>query len=138
MLITWKDSFSCGITEIDAQHKKLFEIAGRIYDISTQRREVDKFDEINEVIEELKDYTVMHFKYEEKLMQQYGYEDYDNQKVEHDFFVKKIQRIEKKDLENEQTEAVVDMISFVTDWISSHILKSDKKYVEFFLSKGLH
>lgn len=137
MLITWKDSFSCGIEEIDAQHKRLFEIAGNIYDMSIQRKEVDKFDEINKVIDELKDYTVMHFKYEENLMQQYGYDDFDNQKIEHDFFVKKIQRIERKDLENEQNEAVIDMISFITDWISSHILKSDKKYVEFFLSKGL-
>jgi len=138
MIISWKDSFSCGIAEIDAQHKRLFEIAGDIYDISTQRKEVDKYDDINKVIDELKDYTVMHFNYEEKLMKEYDYEEYDSQKIEHDFFIKKIQRIEKKDLENEQNEAAVDMVTFVTDWISSHILKSDKKYTEFFISKGLH
>jgi len=136
-MIYWKDSFSCEIADIDNQHKRLFEIAGKIYDLATQREETDKYDEIINVIEELKNYTIEHFKFEEQLMLENSYDGYDIQKIEHDFFIKKLQRIERKDIDNSQNEAVVDMISFITDWISSHILKTDKNYVEFFKTKGM-
>lgn len=136
-MIRWKDEFSVEVPAIDNQHKRLFEIAGIIYDLSTQKKESDKYDELLNVIDELKDYTVYHFKFEEDLMKKYGYSDYDTHKIEHDFFVKKIQKIERKDLEGAQNEAIVEIISFVTDWISSHILHTDKKYEYFFKDKGV-
>jgi len=137
MAIKWKDIYSCNITDIDIQHKKLFEIGSRIYDLLTIGDEYDRYDEIALIFNELRDYTVFHFSYEEELMKKYGYEDYENHKIEHDFFIKKLQKLEKTDFDDKQSESLMQMIKFIADWITGHILKTDMKYKDFFNAKGI-
>lgn len=138
MLFKWEDEFSCHVRNIDEQHKKLFEIGGRLYDIAALSDEYDHYDEIINILDELKDYTLYHFDFEESLMKDNGYPDFDIHKIEHDFFIKKIKKIESKDLEGNQGESTMEMIKFVADWISAHILKTDKQYEEFFSKKGIN
>lgn len=138
MLFRWRDEFSTNLKDIDEQHKKLFEIGGRLYDIAALSDEYDHYDEIIKILDELKDYTVYHFGFEEKLMGDYGYPDFDLHKIEHDFFMKKIKKIESKDLEGNQSEATMEIIKFVADWIAAHILKTDKQYEDFFNEKGIN
>jgi hemerythrin len=137
MLFKWKDSYSCSISEIDNQHKKLFEIGSRIFSVASLKDGYDHYDEIMDILNELKDYTIYHFSYEEKLMETHNYENYESHKIEHAFFVKKLMRLEKKDFEGDQNEALMDIITFVADWISGHILKTDMKYKSFFNNKGI-
>jgi len=137
MSIKWKDAYSCNIAEIDKQHKKLFEIGSRIFDLLSLGDEFDRYDEIAQIFDELRDYTIFHFGYEEELMKKHGYEGYEDHKIEHDFFIKKLQRLEKTDFDNKQTESLVQIISFIADWITGHILKTDMKYKDFFNSKKI-
>lgn len=132
MLFKWKDTFSVNVSDIDRQHKKLFEIGSRVYDIVSLDDNYDHYDEIMEILNELVDYTVYHFGFEEKLMEKYGYEDYEQHKMQHYFFIKKVEKMVKKDIDERQQEVMRDLIAFIADWISSHILKSDMKYKEFF------
>jgi len=71
-------------------------------------------------------------------MEQYGYAEADPHKIQHIFLIKKLERIQKKDIDIDQKEAVVDLIAFVSDWITGHILKTDKRYKGFFNEKGLN
>ncbi|RCX09619.1 hemerythrin [Anaerobacterium chartisolvens] len=136
-MFEWKANYSCNIEEIDNQHKKLFEIAARLYDLASLKDEYDHYDEIVAIINELEEYTVYHFAYEEKLMLESNYKDYETHKIEHDFFIKKIKRLEKMDMEEDQSNSVMKMIEFVADWISAHILKVDINYKEHFNSRGI-
>jgi hemerythrin len=122
---------------LSPRYKKLFEIGSRIYDLLSLGDEYDHYDEIALIFDELRDYTIFHFGFEEKLMKKYGYEGYENHKIEHDFFVKKLQRLEKTDFDNKQTESLMQMITFVADWITGHILKTDAKYKDFFNARGI-
>lgn len=131
-MFEWREGFSTDVEEIDRQHKKLFEIGSRLYDIVSLKDDCDHYDEIMEILDELREYTIYHFGFEENLMQQVEYTNYENHKIEHDFFVKKLARLEKSDLDNEQSEAMMKMVSFVADWISSHILKTDMGYKDHF------
>jgi len=137
-MFKWKDSYKCNIKEIDEQHKKLFELGEKIADLASLNDEYDHYDEIMEIFNELKDYTAYHFKHEEELMKAYDYDNYESHKIEHDFFIKKLARLERKDLEGEQNKAVMELVSFVADWISGHILKTDMQYKDFFNSKGIY
>lgn len=137
-MLKWKDEYSCNIKEIDNQHKKLFEIGGRIYYAASVNDGYDHYDEISDVIKELLDYTVYHFKYEEDLFSRYQYPDLETHKIEHDFFVKKIRKIAGKDLEKGQYDTVLEMVDFVAGWIAGHILKSDFAYRGFFNEKGIY
>ena len=133
----WQDKFSCGIKEIDRQHQKLFEIGTKVYDLAVLKDDFDHYDEMTQAIEELIDYTEYHFGYEEALFKKYQYEDAFTHKVEHDFFVKKIKRIGNKDLDENQDQTLMEIVTFVADWISGHILDTDMKYKECFIKGGV-
>lgn len=136
-MFKWKESYSFNISEIDKQHKKLFEIGSRIYDLASLNDGYDHYDEIMQIFDELRDYTVYHFNYEEELMQKHGYEQFEKHKFEHDFFIKKMNRLEKSDIDEEQNKTLLNIISFVADWISGHILQSDTDYKDFMHANGI-
>ncbi|MGI6669441.1 MAG: bacteriohemerythrin [Acetivibrionales bacterium] len=137
MYFKWKDEYNTGIKEIDDQHRRLFEIGGRIYDLANANDAYDHYDEIMAVLEELKAYTVYHFGYEEKLMERFGYEHYETHKFQHYFAVRKIQKFEEEDVDENQSEIIMKIVAFISDWISNHILKEDMKYKDLFISKGV-
>ena len=63
-----KKEFETGIEFIDEQHAKLFEIANETYNLLMNDFKIDKYDEVIELLVELKDYTKFHFKQEEEYM----------------------------------------------------------------------
>lgn len=136
-MFKWNEQFSCSIPVIDTQHRKLFEIGARIYETATLNDEFDHYDELTQTIQELVDYTQYHFSYEENLMQKCNYENFHTHKIEHDFFVKKLQRIARKDLEENQGQTLLEIVNFVADWISGHIMDSDMKYRECLIKSGV-
>ena len=69
MYFEWKDEYRTGIEVIDKQHKHLMEIGARIFDLANADDGYDRYDDIMEVLNELRDYTIYHFGYEEKLME---------------------------------------------------------------------
>jgi len=134
MFFKWRDAFKMDIPEIDAQHKKLFEIGSRLYELISLKDNYDHYDEIMQIIDELRNYTKYHFNYEEELMKQKNFEDYEAHKIEHDYFIKKIARINIEDIEEDQEKVMLEMVEFIADWISGHILKTDKNYREILKS----
>ncbi|MCY6959412.1 bacteriohemerythrin [Clostridium brassicae] len=125
-MIKWKDEFLTGIELIDNQHKKLFEIANRAYKLLKSDFFTDKYDRILEILEELKSYTKYHFKSEEEYMMSINYKKFFSQKMEHDAFIKKLDEVNLKDLDENQDKYLMDILEFIVDWIVNHILGKDK------------
>jgi hemerythrin len=71
-------------------------------------------------------------------MEEYQYENFETQKFEHFFLLKKIRKMLDADIDRKQGEAVLNLAAFISDWITNHILKEDMKYREFFNNKGVH
>jgi hemerythrin len=136
-MFKWKDAYSCNIAKIDEQHKKLLSIGEKLYDIVRSKNYLDHYDEIMQILYEMRDYTVYHFNYEEELMEKYGFELLDLQRKQHQQFVKKINAFAKQDIDEEQNRISLELVTFVADWIEHHILGSDQKYMEFFNQKGV-
>lgn len=125
----WNEKYRIGVEEIDTQHKKLFEIAGKIYELLVNEFYSDKYDKIIELVQELKDYTVYHFKYEEEYQQKIGYKKFFTHKVEHDDFIEKINEVDLTDIDEDHDQYLVDILEFVVKWIDEHILEKDKLIV---------
>lgn len=137
MAFDWKDSYSVGIAEIDKQHKKLFEIGNRIYETAQLEDDVDHFDEIASILDELKQYAQYHFDYEEKLMEKCNYANLENHKIEHYFFTKKLNKVNLEEIDSAQDQAIMKLLDFTANWITGHILNTDKKYIEAIKSCGI-
>ncbi|WP_053955134.1 bacteriohemerythrin [Inediibacterium massiliense] len=137
-MFEWRDEYSCEVGEIDKQHRQLLQIGSKLYGILTLKDSEDRYDEIMEVLHELSDYTVYHFDYEEKLMEQHGYENIKSHKRQHKSFVNKVIQLQNQDIEEKQKRITLEMIKFIADWIENHILVTDHKYKEFFHEKGVY
>ncbi|MFW2487955.1 bacteriohemerythrin [Clostridium chromiireducens] len=125
-MVKWKSDYEIGVSLIDEQHKKLFEIANSAYELLRNDFYVDKYDKIIEILSELKDYTVFHFKSEEEYMLSIGYKRFFSHKVEHENFINEINSINLAEIDANQDESVKDLLGFVVDWIDKHILDQDK------------
>ncbi len=125
-MIQWKDSYSIGVEAVDDQHKKLFAIANEAYELLKNELLVDKYDRIIAILEELRDYTVYHFRFEEEYMASIGYKKLLSHKVLHDDFIAKIQEIDLDSIDDQQEQNLIDILDFVVQWIEQHILGTDK------------
>lgn len=136
-MFKWKEDFSVNVKMIDDQHKELFRLGTELYTLVSAKDGIDRYDEIMVVIGRLSDYTVEHFAYEEEVMKNNNYDNFDEHKKQHDAFVSKIQSIKAEDVDIRQRKVGMDLIVFVSNWIENHILVTDMKYKEFLNEKGV-
>ena len=129
MIIDWKEDYCVGVESIDQQHKQLFEIANRIYSLLKNELIDDKYGKIIEIINELKSYTIYHFKSEEDYMKSIGYKRFFSQKVAHSDFIAKMESIDIEKIDNGQNQYLLGILDFVSEWLVEHIIKEDKLIV---------
>lgn len=123
MASIWSDNFSLNIPVIDNQHQKFFEIFEKV----SNGYEYKTSEELDALIGELEDYLEFHFKEEEKLMRESGYEWYEAHKKQHTFFINRIEEMRNEfDYLNPM---LFDKIRvFIKKWFVSHILHKDFDY----------
>ncbi|MDR5659608.1 bacteriohemerythrin [Serpentinicella sp. ANB-PHB4] len=137
-MFNWRDEFSCKISNFDNQHKKLFELGDHLHDLVSSQSDQDNYDEIMDTLYELKEYTVYHFKAEEALMEKHRYPKLLSHKIEHDLFIDEVNKLFKKDVDDDQVKVSMDILQFIANWIENHILKSDSLYGEFLNKQGVY
>ena len=123
-LFTWSDNYSVGNDDIDNQHKKLFDILNRLFDICVGKNNVDTVDT---VMEDLVSYTDYHFKFEEQHMKDVGYKDIDTHIVEHNYFTNEI-RFAKRRQVQDKSSTDNKLIEFLSNWLIQHVTDEDRKY----------
>lgn len=124
-LFEMKEEFKLGVPEIDEQHAKLFEIGDRAYELLTNSLSDDKYDRIMEILDELREYTVVHFQDEERYMQEVGHRKLLSHKVEHDEFIKKVGDVDLNAVDQNQDEYIMEILNFLAKWLQEHILEKD-------------
>lgn len=134
-MFKWNENYETGIREIDVQHRKLIDIGAKLEDMLHAGDSLDYYDYILETIEELKDYTEYHFSYEEKRMEETGYPELEMHRMEHLYFIKRINKVSTEDIDSHQVGIIMETLQFLAKWLFSHILKEDMKYVDC-ISKG--
>ena len=132
-LFEWNDKFSVLAKRYDEQHKNLIKILNDLYDAM----KVGKSSVIlEEIFNSLLDYTKYHFNDEEEMMKKFLYDDYLIHKKEHDLLAEKVIEFKKK-FDNKEILISIELLNFLKDWLTNHIMKTDRKYGEFFIQKGM-
>lgn len=122
----FKDEFLTGIEQIDNEHRRLFELADELYALKCEEFIPDKYDNIRDILTELRDYTITHFEHEEAYMESIGYKRMFTQKIQHDALREIIHGWDLESIDENQDEAIDEMLQTVTDWLVNHILDQDK------------
>jgi len=131
-LFQWNTAlYSVGSDKIDAQHQKLVELLNALYEAMSKGKGNDV---LGEILNELIDYTVVHFNTEETLFDKYNYPETANHKEEHKNFVNEVSQF-KKEFDSGKAMVSIKLMTFLKDWLVKHIKGSDKQYSEFFKEK---
>ena len=125
-LIKWNDSFSVGVSSIDNQHKKLCNLVNQLHEAMGAGKGSEA---VGKIIIELVTYTQEHFAFEEKFMQSINYPELSKHKILHQNMTQKALEL-KQSVENNKRINVIQVCSFLKDWLQSHILKEDVKYAK--------
>ncbi len=119
-----KEEYKIGVPHIDAEHEKLFKIGEQAYQL-LKSSSIDKYDKIVELIQELREYTVYHFKDEEDYMESINYKRLFTQKIDHANFIKKIDEVNLNKIDKNQDESIMGILTFLNNWLINHILEKD-------------
>jgi hemerythrin len=124
MLMTWTDELDTGIPEIDVENRRL---AGFINTLESARQTADR-DAVGGVLEELLDFVVNHFLFEEHLMQEAGYELLHMHEKIHEMFARRIADFRGRYAKGEDIAA--ELITMLSNWIQNHVRDEDRRYAE--------
>ena len=123
--IDWTEDLSVGVHVIDADHRMLIDLINQFDEAVSSGHSHEK---INGIISALYDYTDFHFTREEALMDVCGYEDLPAHRKVHDTLRARVKEI--RDLHAANPDMVIDddLMSFMTEWLTKHIMGNDKNY----------
>ena len=135
-LITWKDEYALGISEIDTQHQKIVSIINQLFDMFSEHKTQDEAS-LTSILQELTDYADYHFSTEEKYFSLFNYPGTAGHIEMHNQYRAKIEDF-KAQYAAKKTEAVFfNLTNFLQDWWIWHINNLDREYVPIFKENGL-
>jgi hemerythrin-like metal-binding protein len=123
--------FKLGIEAIDNEHIKLVNMLNQVHALLSEGKKNEARIYFGQT---LSAYVNEHFSNEEKFMADIGYPALDEHKKIHENFKKSFQELAPT-IESFDETAFRKALSDTFTWIISHIGKTDKKYVTFFVSK---
>jgi hemerythrin-like metal-binding protein len=132
-LITWSPMLAVGVKEIDDQHQKLVALVNQLNDAMHAGKGKEA---LSPVLNELVRYTAYHFGTEEKLMAKHTYASTTEHKAEHVKFVADVTAFKKK-FESGNAMISTEIMNFLRDWLSKHILQTDKKFAKALNALGV-
>lgn len=120
--IIWDSSLELDIPPIDKQHKRIVDYINQLEEIKqTHDRSV-----IGDVLNQLVDYTMSHFAFEEELMEESGYIFVNAHKRVHNLFVRKVNDYMERFRMNE--DITDELLVSLRTWLVNHILNDDRDY----------
>lgn len=122
--VEWKDEFSVGLDEVDAQHRQLLQIIDRMHDAMKMG---GKPAAISAVVNELIGYTRYHFAFEERLMESAAYPGLEEHRRRHRAMVAQVETFREQALTGSAAVSL-KLMAFLKDWLSRHILETDRRY----------
>ena len=81
---------------------------------------------ILDILDELKEYTCVHFADEENYMREIGYDGLAQQEILHQKFIDTLNELDLDDVDDNQEAYLFEFLGFLQNWLVNHILKVDK------------
>jgi hemerythrin len=130
--MTWDDSYSVKVREIDLQHQKLIGMINDFYEHIGK----DSGQALRTLLKSLADYTQYHFSTEEKYFEKFAYPNVGSHKEIHRQFIEKVSDVQNR-LNRGELVISFEITTFLKDWLIHHIKETDKAYSKFFNEHGL-
>ena len=131
--IQWTPDMSVGVESLDNDHKLLLSLVNQLDEAVRAGRGEEQ---VAGVLESLLDYTAFHFEREQALMEACGYPDADAHTHTHQVLKTQVMHIRERYLANPDTIHDREVLAFLKNWLTSHIMGRDKLYSPFMASRN--
>jgi hemerythrin-like metal-binding protein len=128
--VEWTASLSVQSDVLDGHHKMIVDCLNQLHPLLgvTGREQ-----EVHDVVEQLENFVLIHFSEEEQCMKKAGYPDWPAHKLLHDKMYDVVYDL-KADIEHNRTVDANRLFELMYNWLLSHIMVEDKKYVSYLLN----
>jgi hemerythrin len=125
--LEWNTSFELGIKEFDEHHKQLVHLLNEAYGnfLGEANHET-----LEDVLDKLIDYATYHFTAEEHWMGLHGYPGLQKHREEHNLLSRTVVEIQF-DFNKDRKHLSIEVLVFLKEWLSNHILQTDADYGRF-------
>jgi hemerythrin-like metal-binding protein len=123
--LVWKNEYAIGHFQTDNEHKELISLSNKVVHFSNNGKDITK---IRGALKALQEYTLIHFRNEEKYMEQLGYKEIDHHKQCH---AELVERLNKVKLNNGHIDDLLhDLKRLMVVWVIEHIVNEDQKIAQ--------
>jgi hemerythrin len=122
--LSWNSTLETGISFIDKQHQRIIADINDLYAVSQQ---TDEREVLAEVINEMVDYMVKHFAFEEELLEAVGYEFIKAHERMHFLFLKHLDDYHNRFKAGENV--LPEILHLLKTWWENHITNDDADFV---------
>jgi len=125
-LIHWTEAMTVNVSGMDNDHRVLIDLINQL----ASAEKIGNRRIAESVLDELLNYTIDHFNREERFLQKSGYPSSDlvAHKLLHASFAETVQDIRWQYLHGFRPRINQEVLLFLRDWLSKHILVEDMKY----------
>jgi hemerythrin len=130
-ILKWQDAYSVGIKEIDDQHQALLGAINLML-----HEQYDSYDEgkFSDALFSLIHYAYTHFATEERYLVQVHFPNLRPHVLEHIGFIMKTLGLAVQ-VENGEDETRKELLHYLQEWYSSHVLGTDRLYIPYLVAK---
>lgn len=132
-MLVWDEKYSVGVELIDKQHQVMFKTINELVETLGG---IPTDEQVNKIIQSLIAYKKFHFVTEEKYFDEFHYEGGEDHKLKHKVFSAKLEEMIKEH-QGDSIGLAFALVDFLEDWLIDHLMVTDQKYKECFLSHGL-
>lgn len=126
--VAWNGVYSIGDEGIDAEHKKIFDLANKVKLCNCEEK-------IKKAVKEVISYTKFHFTSEERYMQEIKYDLYIHHKELHQKIIQQMHQFIKSIASMDTPTFERRLIEYMDIWLVNHIVRDDKRIASFMLKK---
>lgn len=121
--IAWTPDLNTGIDVIDQQHRRIVDY---INDLDTANIRCD-LQAVGRTLDELVDYTLSHFAFEESLQEEADYQYCKPHRKVHELFIRRINEYVERYKRGE--DITTELHKLLSAWLINHIRRDDADYV---------
>lgn len=136
MDIKWSRDFSIKNMQLDKQHELIFEITNLANDLALKQDGDAKYkDDLKQILTKLFQYIKIHFKDEEKFLENIDFPLIEEHKKSHKILVEKTKKL--LEYSNDVVKISQELSVLTKDWILNHFVNEDL-WIAHFTHKALH
>lgn len=121
-----------GVAVLDEQHSHLFRLTDQAQTLLKDQNMLYKFDDLEQILKEIRSYTLSHFDEEEKYMTSSSYTRFEEHRKLHEKFIENLTQIDQEAANislGTQDSILSELLKYLTEWLQQHILIIDKQMI---------